>query len=87
MEDQTRVVFPIAEKWAPLDIQFPQRDPPARKNIGGGGGDRKSSVRGGGDRDRDRNAAEQPNRHPKHSSESSRNWREDARGTILLNYA
>ena len=32
---------------APLDIEFPQRDPPARKSTRGEGGDRKSSVRGG----------------------------------------
>ena len=71
--------FSSAEKWAPLDIEFPQRDPPARKSTRGeGGGDRKSSVRGG-DRDRgNRGAANaEPNRH---SSESSRNWRDDAKG-------
>ena len=41
-------LFSFAEKWAPLDIEFPQRDPPARKSTRGGeGGDRKASVRGG----------------------------------------
>ena len=73
--------FSSAEKWAPLDIEFPQRDPPARKSTRGeGGGDRKSSVRGG-DRDRgNRGAANaEPNRH---SSESSRNWRDDAKGRV-----